>query len=156
MDWKDGRVTQFRLSSPVAQSVRVAANGTEKTYELTPETPVKRQLRAPGRFNPVSLHAVTVVFQQVQPCFCCKALILVAESGARNEFLTFPQTDIKISKMEDAPLNADFINLTADNLASEHLCCIIRSRVPHPGVEAKAAMAFQPDQGKATSLESRG
>ena len=39
--------------------------------------------------------------------------------------------------MEDAPLNADFINLTADNLASEHLCCIIRSRVPHPGVEAK-------------------
>ena len=41
MDWKDGRVTQFRLSSPVAQSVRVAANGTEKTYELTPETPVK-------------------------------------------------------------------------------------------------------------------
>ena len=41
MDWKDGRVTQFRLSSPVAQSVKVAANGTEKTYELTPETPVK-------------------------------------------------------------------------------------------------------------------
>ncbi|XBD74786.1 glycoside hydrolase family 95-like protein [Akkermansia massiliensis] len=41
MDWKDGRVTQFRLSSPVAQSVRVAANGTEKTYELTPETPVR-------------------------------------------------------------------------------------------------------------------
>lgn len=39
--------------------------------------------------------------------------------------------------MEDAPLNTDFINLTADNLASEHLCCIIRSRAPHPGVEAK-------------------
>lgn len=32
---------------------------------------------------------------------------------------------------------ADFINLTTDNLTSEHLCCIIRSRKPHPGVEAK-------------------
>lgn len=31
----------------------------------------------------------------------------------------------------------DFINLTADNLADEHLCCIIRSKKPHPGVEAK-------------------
>lgn len=31
----------------------------------------------------------------------------------------------------------DFINLTAENLAEEHLCCIIRSRKPHPGVEAK-------------------
>ena len=31
----------------------------------------------------------------------------------------------------------DFINLTAENLADEHLCCIIRSRKPHPGVEAK-------------------
>ena len=31
----------------------------------------------------------------------------------------------------------DFINLTAENLADEHLCCIIRSRKLHPGVEAK-------------------
>lgn len=31
----------------------------------------------------------------------------------------------------------DFINLTAENLSSEHLCCIIRSKKPHPGVEAK-------------------
>lgn len=31
----------------------------------------------------------------------------------------------------------DFINLTPENLASEHLCCIIRSKKPHPGVEAK-------------------
>lgn len=31
----------------------------------------------------------------------------------------------------------DFINLTLENLAHEHLCCIIRSRKPHPGVEAK-------------------
>ena len=31
----------------------------------------------------------------------------------------------------------EFINLTEENLASEHLCCIIRSKKPHPGVEAK-------------------
>lgn len=34
-------------------------------------------------------------------------------------------------------VSADFVNLTAENLADEHLCCIIRSRKPHPGVEAK-------------------
>ena len=34
-------------------------------------------------------------------------------------------------------MNTDFINITADNLASEHLCCIIRSKKEHPGVEAK-------------------
>ena len=31
----------------------------------------------------------------------------------------------------------DFIDLTPENLAEEHLCCIIRSKKPHPGVEAK-------------------
>ena len=31
----------------------------------------------------------------------------------------------------------NFINLTTENLEQEHLCCIIRSRKPHPGVEAK-------------------
>jgi GNAT superfamily N-acetyltransferase len=31
----------------------------------------------------------------------------------------------------------EFINLTSDNIADEHLCCIIRSKKPHPGVEAK-------------------
>ena len=31
----------------------------------------------------------------------------------------------------------EFVNLTIENLAEEHLCCIIRSRKPHPGVEAK-------------------
>ena len=31
----------------------------------------------------------------------------------------------------------EFINLTAENLADKHLCCIIRSKKPHPGVEAK-------------------
>ena len=32
---------------------------------------------------------------------------------------------------------ADFITLTPENLESEHLCCIIREKKPHPGVEAK-------------------
>ena len=32
-----------------------------------------------------------------------------------------------------------FLNLTEENLDREHLCCIIRSRKPHPGVEAKRA-----------------
>lgn len=31
----------------------------------------------------------------------------------------------------------DFVNLTADNLEIEHLCCIIRTKTKHPGVEAK-------------------
>lgn len=34
-------------------------------------------------------------------------------------------------------MNTDFINLTRENLANEHLCCIIRSKKLHPGVEAK-------------------
>jgi GNAT superfamily N-acetyltransferase len=36
-----------------------------------------------------------------------------------------------------SPLQADFINVTRENLPDEHLCCIIRSTKPHPGVEAK-------------------
>ena len=31
----------------------------------------------------------------------------------------------------------DFINLTPENLANEHLCCIIRSKSVHAGIEAK-------------------
>ncbi len=34
-------------------------------------------------------------------------------------------------------MDGNFINLTAENLADEHLCCIIRSKKPHPGIEAK-------------------
>ena len=34
-------------------------------------------------------------------------------------------------------MNMDFVNLTRENLAGEHLCCIIRSQKLHPGVEAK-------------------
>lgn len=31
----------------------------------------------------------------------------------------------------------DYINLTPENIESEHLACIIRTKKPHPGVEAK-------------------
>lgn len=34
-------------------------------------------------------------------------------------------------------MNTYFINITSENLANEHLCCIIRSKVTHSGVEAK-------------------
>ncbi|MGN0978671.1 MAG: GNAT family N-acetyltransferase [Faecousia sp.] len=34
-------------------------------------------------------------------------------------------------------MEAEFVNLTPENLENEHLCCIIRSKKPHPGVEAK-------------------
>lgn len=34
-------------------------------------------------------------------------------------------------------MNTDFVNLAAENLVNEHLCCIIRSKKPHQGVEAK-------------------
>lgn len=39
--------------------------------------------------------------------------------------------------MEKEFFDRDFINITADNLAGEHLCCIIRSKKAHPGIEAK-------------------
>ncbi len=34
-------------------------------------------------------------------------------------------------------VNADFINLTPENLDDEHICCIIRSKKPHPGIASK-------------------
>ena len=34
-------------------------------------------------------------------------------------------------------MDTEFINLTTETLANEHLCCIIRSKKSHPGVEAK-------------------
>ncbi|MBK5144939.1 GNAT family N-acetyltransferase [Budviciaceae bacterium BWR-B9] len=34
-------------------------------------------------------------------------------------------------------MSADFVNLTAENLPNEHLCCIIRSKKSHPGIDAK-------------------
>lgn len=39
-------------------------------------------------------------------------------------------------------MSTDFINLTKENLANEHLCCIIRSKKLHPGVEAKREWLF--------------
>ncbi|NCB33107.1 MAG: GNAT family N-acetyltransferase [Erysipelotrichia bacterium] len=36
-------------------------------------------------------------------------------------------------------MESEFINLTKENIAQEHLSCIIRSRKLHPGVEAKRA-----------------
>lgn len=34
-------------------------------------------------------------------------------------------------------MNDEFINITIDNLESEHICCIIRSQKKHPGIESK-------------------
>ena len=34
-------------------------------------------------------------------------------------------------------MDEQFINLSPENLSDQHLCCIIRSKKPHPGVEAK-------------------
>lgn len=34
-------------------------------------------------------------------------------------------------------MDADFKNLNTENLADEHICCIIRSKKAHPGIEAK-------------------
>ena len=34
-------------------------------------------------------------------------------------------------------MDEQFINLSPKNLSEQHLCCIIRSKKPHPGVEAK-------------------
>ncbi len=31
----------------------------------------------------------------------------------------------------------EFVNLSVENIDSEHLCCIIRTKIKHPGVEAK-------------------
>ena len=40
-------------------------------------------------------------------------------------------------------MDGEWIDLTPENLVEEHLCCIIRSRKPHPGVEAKRAWLAQ-------------
>lgn len=39
--------------------------------------------------------------------------------------------------------DSDFINLNSENITDEHLCCIIRSKKPHPGVEAKREWLLQ-------------
>ena len=40
-------------------------------------------------------------------------------------------------------MDREFINLTAENIADEHLCCIIRTKKPHKGVEIKRAWLQQ-------------
>lgn len=37
------------------------------------------------------------------------------------------------------PMEERWIDLNEENVATEHLCCIIRSKKPHPGVESKRA-----------------
>lgn len=39
--------------------------------------------------------------------------------------------------MENLSINTEFINITLENLADEHLSCIIRTKKLHAGVEAK-------------------
>ncbi|MCD8043715.1 MAG: GNAT family N-acetyltransferase [Tannerellaceae bacterium] len=34
-------------------------------------------------------------------------------------------------------MDTTFVNLTTENLSDEHVCCIIRSKKPHPGIDAK-------------------
>ncbi len=34
-------------------------------------------------------------------------------------------------------MDTEFINLTTENLPGEHVCCIIRSKKAHPGIDAK-------------------
>ncbi len=36
-------------------------------------------------------------------------------------------------------MDAEFIDLTPENIEDEHLCCIIRTKKGHPGIEAKRA-----------------
>ena len=41
-------------------------------------------------------------------------------------------------------MDAEFVTLTPENLAQETLCCIVRTRTKHPGVEAKRAWLGMP------------
>lgn len=36
-------------------------------------------------------------------------------------------------------MDGEFVNLTPEDIGSEHLCCVIRLKTAHPGVEAKRA-----------------
>ena len=46
-------------------------------------------------------------------------------------------TIIDVNLKRGAYMNTDFVNLTTENLVNEHLCCIIRSKKPHQGIDAK-------------------
>lgn len=64
---------------------------------------------------------------------------LVWQSAKSHPGLVFPRVirgmELKIEKR--VHMDTEFINLTAENLANEHLCCIIRSKKSHPGIDAK-------------------
>ena len=50
-------------------------------------------------------------------------------------------------------MDAEFVTLTPENLAQETLCCIVRTRTKHPGVEAKRAwLAERLPEGNAIKL----
>ena len=34
-------------------------------------------------------------------------------------------------------MDGEFVNLTPEDIGSKHLCCVIRLKTAHPGVEAK-------------------
>ena len=36
-------------------------------------------------------------------------------------------------------MDGEFVNLTPEDIGSEHLCCVIRLKTAHPGVEANRA-----------------
>ena len=36
-------------------------------------------------------------------------------------------------------MDGEFVNLTPEDIGSKHLCCVIRLKTAHPGVEAKRA-----------------
>lgn len=55
-------------------------------------------------------------------------------------------------------MEKNFINITSENIATEHLCCIIRSKKPHPGVEAKRKWLCErlPDGHVFRKLDAKG
>ena len=48
-----------------------------------------------------------------------------------------------LARWRDYRMDTTFCNLTPENIGQEHLCCIIRTKKPHPGVEAKRAWLAQ-------------
>ena len=70
---------------------------------------------------------------------CCCAGLTGAESqktGQKAAANAAAFVERKTERRRKA-MDAGFINLTPENLDGEHLCCIIRSKKAHPGVEAK-------------------
>lgn len=63
---------------------------------------------------------------------------MIYYAAEQNELIIYIKNNRKDGgRMEKLPLSTDFINLSEENLADEHLCCIIRSKKLHSGIEAK-------------------